>query len=53
MAASRFSFFLFWGLKFQAADAVSRAIGSRWSVPWSAETILQVSVSIMFGRTSN
>ncbi|KAE8710802.1 CAAX amino terminal protease family protein isoform 3 [Hibiscus syriacus] len=25
-----------------AADAVLRAIGSRWTVPWTAETILQV-----------
>ncbi|KAM1397098.1 hypothetical protein ACFX2I_014713 [Malus domestica] len=32
-----------WGVALrEAADAVSRAIGSRWSVPWSAETILQV-----------
>ncbi|XVF51399.1 hypothetical protein PTKIN_Ptkin04bG0182200 [Pterospermum kingtungense] len=26
----------------QAADAVLRAVGSRWTVPWTAETILQV-----------
>ncbi|XP_039011734.1 uncharacterized protein LOC120140818 [Hibiscus syriacus] len=26
----------------QAADAVLRAIGSRWTVPWTAKTILQV-----------
>ncbi|XP_022720872.1 uncharacterized protein LOC111278530 isoform X2 [Durio zibethinus] len=25
-----------------AADAVLRAVGSRWTVPWTAETILQV-----------
>lgn len=32
-----------WGLTLkEAADAVFRAIGSRWSVPWTAETILQV-----------
>lgn len=50
-AASRFSFFLSWGFKFQAADAVFRAIGSRWSVPWTAETIMQVSVSIVYDET--
>ncbi|MBA0845871.1 hypothetical protein Goarm_022624 [Gossypium armourianum] len=26
----------------EAADAVSRAVGSGWTVPWTAETILQV-----------
>ncbi|XWS48864.1 hypothetical protein CRYUN_Cryun13aG0113100 [Craigia yunnanensis] len=26
----------------EAADAVLRAVGSRWTVPWTAETILQV-----------
>ncbi|KAH7550203.1 hypothetical protein JRO89_XS13G0154100 [Xanthoceras sorbifolium] len=26
----------------EASDAVLRAIGSRWTVPWTAETILQV-----------
>ncbi|XP_015896535.2 uncharacterized protein LOC107430233 [Ziziphus jujuba] len=26
----------------EVADAVSRAIGSRWTVPWTAETIMQV-----------
>ncbi|XP_044485276.1 uncharacterized protein LOC123210850 [Mangifera indica] len=26
----------------EAADALLRAIGSRWTVPWTAETILQV-----------
>ncbi|KAL4363117.1 hypothetical protein GQ457_04G037590 [Hibiscus cannabinus] len=26
----------------EAADAVSGAVGSRWTVPWTAETILQV-----------
>ena len=28
----------------QAADAVLRAVGSRWTVPWTTETILQVSL---------
>ncbi|KAL6174777.1 hypothetical protein ACLB2K_051423 [Fragaria x ananassa] len=32
-----------WGLTLkQAADAVFRVIGSQWTVPWTAETILQV-----------
>ncbi|CAB4280039.1 unnamed protein product [Prunus armeniaca] len=32
-----------WGITLrEAADAVFRAIGSRWSVPWTAETIMQV-----------
>ncbi|XVF53000.1 hypothetical protein PTKIN_Ptkin05aG0063200 [Pterospermum kingtungense] len=26
----------------EAADAVLRAVGSRWTVPWTAETIMQV-----------
>ncbi|KAE8706364.1 CAAX amino terminal protease family protein isoform 2 [Hibiscus syriacus] len=26
----------------QAADAVSRAVGKRWNVPWTVETIVQV-----------
>lgn len=32
-------------LLFQWADAVLGAIGKPWSVPWTAETILQVSFS--------
>jgi hypothetical protein len=29
---------------FQAAHVVLRAFGSRWTVPWTAETIVQVSL---------
>lgn len=28
----------------QVADAVLRTVGSRWTVPWTAETILKVSL---------
>ncbi|XP_038998425.1 uncharacterized protein LOC120123651 isoform X2 [Hibiscus syriacus] len=31
----------------QAADAVSRAVGKRWNVPWTVETIVQM-LSLLF-----
>ncbi|BBH03414.1 CAAX amino terminal protease family protein [Prunus dulcis] len=40
-----------WGFTLrEAADAVFRAIGSRWSVPWTAETIMQLTWQVSAGN---
>lgn len=40
-------------LTFQAAVAVFRAFGDRWTVPWPGETILQVKVPLLIVSIMN